>query len=203
MGVSRVYDIFVQQGSFVILCFHKWLSENHGQQLYIWICMIFLFLLISLDQYYRPPNNFKAWLYNMRIYKYIYTYSTLLYIRNYYNVFIIYVSSIEMVPECWRILFSVQLIHDEINIVILRWTTIWWLLDLGWTPEINGVFSCYLHNTMVFGVEETPIGSQFSLSFARLPPSVDAGLRRADLGCLGADAETTVGEFQLPDRLSR
>ena len=170
---------------------------------YIFEYAWFSFFVDFPYQYYHPPNNFKAWLFNMRIYKYIYTYSTLLYIRNYYNVFIIYVSSIEMVPECWRILFSVQLIHDEINIVILRWTTIWWLLDLGWTPEINGVFSCYLHNTMVFGVEETPIGSQFSLSFARLPPSVDAGLRRADLGCLGADAETTVGEFQLPDRLSR
>ena len=55
---------------------------------------------------------------------------------------------------------------------------------------------------MVFGVEETPIGSQFSLSFARLPPSVDAGLRRADLGCRGADA-LTVGEFQLPDSPGR
>ena len=202
MGVSRVYDIVVQQGSFVILCFHKWLSENHGQQLYIWICMIFLFCWFPLTNIIVPQTTLRL---DSSTCEYIniYTYSTLLYIRNYYNVFIIYVSSIEMVPECWRILFSVQLIHDEINIVILRWTTIWWLLDLGWTPEINGVFSCYLHNTMVFGVEETPIGSQFSLSFARLPPSVDAGLRRADLGCLGADAETTVGEFQLPDRLSR
>ena len=126
-----------------------------------------LFLLISLDQYYRPPNNFKAWLFNMRIY-WTYLYSTLLYIGIITMCLLYMYRRLKWYHECWRIQFSVQLIHDEINIVILRRSTkihmVLLLMTWGEPPK-STVFRVIYTIPWIFGVEETPIriGSMYGI----------------------------------------
>ena len=134
-----------------------------------WTTIIYLnmhdfpFLLISLDQYYRPPNNFKAWLFNMRIY--IYIYSTLLYIG------IITMCLLYMYRRLkWYL--NVDAFCSLCNLSMMKSTSsssaerqpYGGYLTWGEPPK-STVFSCYLHNTMVFGVEETPIriGSMYGI----------------------------------------
>ena len=110
----RGCDIFLQQGSLVV--------ERKPWITIIWLNMIAIFL-ISLDQYYSPQKNFKGLTRPQTIFKssnmlqYVFIDLLLLNIWEIATMFVnssVYVSSIEMVPKCWRnFLFSLQFLHDE------------------------------------------------------------------------------------------
>ena len=130
MGVLRGYGIFLQQGSFVV--------ERKPWITIIWLNMIANFL-ISLDQYYSPPNSFKGLTLPQTILKLsnmfedVFINLLLLNIWEIATMFVnssVYVSSIEMVPTCWRLRRSSSSAEP--------YSHQRWFLDMeGWTREIS------------------------------------------------------------------